>query len=121
MGGHCGWGAGRVVPQQLDGLHRLVGLLEQVLHERVVRLLTVPRAPRAQYPHELGQARQLPRDRHRQMRHVQRGQVIGLERPVDLGPRDLDDDLVGQTQVVKEDCLPGIGVETELDRGEQTL
>ena len=33
--------------------------------------------------------------------------MIGLERPVDLGPRHLDDDLVGETEVVEQDGRSG--------------
>ena len=55
-----GGGAGRILTQELDRLHRLVGLLQQVPHQRVVRLGTIPRAPLAKHPHELGQARSAP-------------------------------------------------------------
>ena len=49
------------------------------------------------------------------MRHVKRRQVIWSESPVDLGPGNLHDHLVGQTQVMEEDRGPRIVVEAELD------
>ena len=42
---------------RLDGL---VGLLEQVAHERLVRLLAVPRAALAQDPHDLREGASAP-------------------------------------------------------------
>ena len=40
--------------------------------------------------------------------------MIGLERPVDLGPGDLDHDLVVEAEMMEQDRGPGIGVEAKL-------
>ena len=63
VGDALGRGLRRVVTERLDGLDRLVGLLEQVAHERDVRLLPVPGAFAAaagQPSRSAGRARRRP-------------------------------------------------------------
>ena len=89
--------------EPVDRFEGLVGLLEQMAGERAVGLLPIPRALAAQGAHELGEAHELGRDRRMQRRDPERGQVVGRERAVELGPVDLEDPLVGQAEVVEHD------------------
>ena len=70
----------------VEGLEHLVGLLEQVAREAGVGLLTVPGALGPQGAHQLVEAGQLPCDRVGQLGDPQRGEVVGLDVPIEVVP-----------------------------------
>ena len=104
--------------QSLDGLHRLVRLLQQVASEALVSLLAVPGTGLAQRRHQLGEAHQLPGDRRGRGRDPQRGQMVGLDDPVEVVPRHLEHDLVGQAQTLEHGDRPQPVVHCQLDLGQ---
>ena len=73
--GHVGFAGG----DGLDGVERLVGLLEQVTGQRPVGLDPVPGAPRPQGVHQLVQPGHLGGHRCGQAGHPQGGEVVGLD------------------------------------------
>ena len=111
-------GLGRSV-EAVDRFEGLVGLLEQVAGERAMGLLPIPRTLTAQGAHELRKANELGRYGCVQRRDPERGEVVGRERAVELGPLELDDLFVGQTEVMEHDDAVGrLVVDGELDVGE---
>ena len=96
-------GVGAAVADRVEGLEHLVGLLDQVAGEGGVGLLGVPGALGAQGGDQLDEPLHLPRHRRRQLRYVEGGEVVGLDRPVEVVPRDLGHGLVGQAQPLQHD------------------
>ena len=99
-------GLGRSV-EAVDRFEHLVGLLEQMAGERAMGLLPIPRALTAQGAHELRKANELGRDGCVQRRDPERGEVVGREGAVELGPLELEDLFVGQTEVMEHDDAVG--------------
>ena len=85
-----------------DRVDDLVGLLEQVGHEGLVGLLDVPRALLAQRAGELVEADVLGADRGGEVRDPERGEVVGVDRAVEFGPRRVDDPLVGRAERLED-------------------
>ncbi len=81
-------------------------------------LLAVPGAALAQRAHQLGEAHQLGPHRGGQLGDPQRGQVVGLEAAVEVGPVELDHHLVGQSQALEDDDRRRWVVGGQLDRRE---
>ena len=96
--GHVGLGGG----DHLDGVERLVGLLEEVARQRPVGLAPVPGTARPQRADQLLERHELGGHRRSQARHPQGGEVVGLEGAVEVGPRHLHHLLVGEPQMVQE-------------------
>ena len=90
-----------------EHLRDLAGLFEDVGDERLVRLAGVPRAALAQGSHRRPQLLELDANRSREDGDPQRREMIGDDRAVEVGPVDLDDDLVGQAKPL-HDRHPGI-------------
>ena len=98
----------------VEGLQQFVGLRQQVPAEAGVGLLAVPGAALPQHPHQLVEAGQLGRRRLGQLRDVERGQVVGAEAAVQLGPLHLEHGLVGRAEAL-EDHGPGPALHRQLD------
>ena len=96
-------GVGVVGVERLQRVHHLVGLLQQVAHERLVGLLLVPRALLAQRAGELVEANQLGADRCGQVGDVDAGEVVGLDRSVEVGPCGVRDEFVGCAEALQDD------------------
>ena len=88
-------GRGVVFVQVLECVDRLIGLLEQVFDEALMRLFLVPRALLAERAGELMQLDHLTGDGTAELGDVHRGQVIGLDRAIHLRPRGFDHAFVG--------------------------
>ena len=103
-------GGGRVGRQCLDRLHHLVRLLEEVARERVVCLVGVPGTPArpAQPFGQSEQARELAGGRAHTAVDEQRGQVVGLDVPVEVGERDGAHLLVVETEMAQH-CHRRVG------------
>ena len=116
----CVVGRRVVLGQILEGVDRLVGLLEEVLDEARVSLFTIPRALLAQGACELVQLDHLSGDGTAERRDVQRGQVVGLDRAIHFRPRRVDHALVGVSKVVQDhDRFVTVGILVgELDVGQ---
>ena len=84
--------SGSSAAQRVDDL---VGLLQQVAHERLVVLLAVPRALLAQRAGELVEADELGADRLAESGDVDAGEVVGVDGAVEVGPRRPRDRLLG--------------------------
>ena len=94
-------------------------LYEDVNDARGVGLLTVPWALGARGAHEFVEGDEFGADRRGEARYVDRGQVIGLERTVEIVPTDRSNGLVGQTEALQhDDRLGGAVVDRQLDVGQ---
>ena len=93
-----GGGVGGV--ERLDRVDDLVGLLDEMGNETPVGLFDVPGALLSQGSREFVEPHVPGADRHPEGGHVQRRQVVGLDRPIHVGPRGLDEHLVGRAERV---------------------
>jgi len=66
-------------------------------------LFAVPRASLAKRAGKVVQSRHLAGDRRVEARDVEAREMVGLEHPVDVRPRRVDDAFVGQAEVVQQD------------------
>ena len=77
-----------LVLKRVDELERL---LHEVRDERLVGLLSIPRALLAQRAGQFVEPHVVVADRASETRHVDAREVVGLDRSVELAPRGLDD------------------------------
>ena len=104
---------------RVDGLEDLVGLLEQVLLQRVVGLLGLPRVVGPQPVHDVVEAGDPCSTRRWHLRDPQRREVVRFDRPIHLGPRHLEDHLVVQTEALQQRDRRVAGVvDAQLDVGQ---
>ncbi|CAB4884101.1 unannotated protein [freshwater metagenome] len=109
-------GAGVVLVECLDGIHGLVGLLDEVLDERAMGLLPIPGTLLAQRAGELVEPHECGAHWSGQFGDEERSEVVCLEGPVDVRPGNLEDLLIGQTEVVQQDgARRHLVLEGELD------
>ena len=92
---HVHVGARIVGVERLDRIDHLVGLLDQVRHQRLVGLLDVPRALLAQRARQLMEFGVPLVSGDPERRYVERREMVGLDHPVHVGPRGLHDLFVG--------------------------
>ena len=81
-----------------DRVDELEGLLDEVRHQGVVGLLDVPRAALAQRAGQFVEAEVAGGDRHADARHVDTGQVVGVDGSIELAPRRVGDELVARAR-----------------------
>ncbi len=105
------------VRECLQRVDDLVGFFEQVRDQGLMVLLDVPRALFAQRAGQVVEADVVAADRCLEVRHEDRGEVVGLDRPVHLGPRRLDDLFVTGSEGVEDldGFVTGCALDGELD------
>ena len=86
----------------LECVDDLVGLFQQVRDQRLVGLFDVPRTLLAQGPSQLVEADVPVADRRCQVWHVDRGEMVGVDRTVHVGPGRVEDLLVGGTERMQD-------------------
>ena len=119
-------GVGPFGVEALDRVDDLIGLLDQERYEAAVGLFDVPRAPFAQRAHQLVETQVAGPGGDAQRRHVQRRQVVGLDRLVHLGPGRRDDPFVGGAEGLEQHDGGRVEaalrvVDRELDLGEHPV
>ena len=111
------------VVEGVDGVDDLVGLLKQVGDQRVVGLFDVPRTLLAQRARQRVETDVGGADRSREGRDPQRGEVVGVDAAIEVGPGHLDDLLVGGSERVqdRDRFVAGGFVDGELDVGQHPV
>ena len=119
----CGVGGGVVGVERLERVDQLERLLDQVRRERLVGLLPVPRALLAQRAGQLVEPHVVVADRRAEVRHVDAGEVVGVDRPVELAPGRLDDPFVVGTEALQDRhrLVAGGLLDGQLDVGEHPV
>ena len=97
-----GVGTGVVGVERLERVDQLERLLDQIRRERPVGLLAVPRALFAQGAGELVEAHVAGADGGAEVRHVDAGEVVGVDRAIELAPGRLGDPFVVGTEALQD-------------------
>ena len=83
-------------------VHHFVRLFDQVLDQRSMRLLLIPRATFTQRSRESVQALHLTRDGVRQARNVETREMVRFVHTVEFLPGGTDESFVGETEMVQD-------------------
>ena len=98
----CRIGRRLVGVECLERIDDFIGLFEEVLDQRLMGLLLVPRALLAQRARQLVEPHQRGADRRAEPGDVDAREMVGLDGAIELSPRGVHDVLVGRSQPLQD-------------------